>query len=327
MNIAVPCPTITVLPSPTPNKYVVGEFSILLVSLILCQPWSRVFHHPRPFANGCHRVAARRMNRRRANDQSHTQPRYQLPGLFLRIQASKIRANAAALLHRLLHRPAGRCPWPLQQQDSTLRRHSRIRLPRPPHRPTRRKTSRRRAPPSRIPFPEAQSEAAAHQTAEPSAPQPQTAPQSGSPNKPTAAQNPFPEAQSEKAAHQDTSPSTHPNPAGDQNYSSSQRQGPRYAHHHRRAPTGRRFRTALQSEARPQRRPDRRLLPRVRQLAGALTTASSRPIAPIPATPKPSSASPKPRAISVIPTKRSAIIVSISARSPAARTPKKFARP
>ncbi|MFY9748599.1 MAG: hypothetical protein WA891_19150 [Acidobacteriaceae bacterium] len=75
------------------------------------------------------------------------------------------------------------------------------------------------------PFPEAQSEAAAHQTAEPSAPQPQTAPQSGSPNKPTAAQNPFPEAQSEKAAHQDTSPSTHPNPAGDQDYSSSQVKG------------------------------------------------------------------------------------------------------
>ena len=84
------------------------------------------------------------------------------------------------------------------------------------------------------PFPEAQSQAAAHQgqpqdNAEPSAPQPQTAPPGGSPNKPSSAQNPFPEAQSEKAAHQtqqDTSsPSAHPNPPDDQNYSSSQVKG------------------------------------------------------------------------------------------------------
>jgi hypothetical protein len=81
------------------------------------------------------------------------------------------------------------------------------------------------------PFPQAQSEAAAHQTqqqdgAEPSAPQPQAAPESESPPKPSAAQNPFPEAQSEKAAHQqDTSPSAHPNPPEDQNYSSSQVKG------------------------------------------------------------------------------------------------------
>lgn len=81
------------------------------------------------------------------------------------------------------------------------------------------------------PFPEAQSEAAAHQdqqqdNAEPSAPTPQTAPQSASPSKTSSDQNPFPEAQSEKAAHQnDSSPSAHPNPPDDQNYSSSQVKG------------------------------------------------------------------------------------------------------
>jgi tetratricopeptide (TPR) repeat protein len=85
------------------------------------------------------------------------------------------------------------------------------------------------------PFPEAQSEAAAHQAqqqnnAEPSAPEPQTAPQSGSPNKPAAAdQNPFPSAQSEKAAHQAQQPdqpaTSGPPRPDDQNYSSSQVKG------------------------------------------------------------------------------------------------------
>lgn len=85
------------------------------------------------------------------------------------------------------------------------------------------------------PFPEAQSEAAAHQAqqqnnAEPSAPEPQTAPQSGSPNKPAAAdQNPFPAAQSEKAAHQAQQPdqpaTSGPPRPDDQNYSSSQVKG------------------------------------------------------------------------------------------------------
>ncbi len=87
------------------------------------------------------------------------------------------------------------------------------------------------------PFPEAQSEAAAHQaqqqdnSSEPSAPQPQTASQSGSSTKPsTAGQNTFPEAQSEKAAQKaqqqdDATPSGKPNPPDDQNYSSSRVKG------------------------------------------------------------------------------------------------------
>jgi len=82
------------------------------------------------------------------------------------------------------------------------------------------------------PFPEAQSEAAAHQSqqqnnAGPSAPEPQTAPQSGSPGKPAADQNPFPTEQSEKAAHQGQTPDqpAHAPQPDDQNYSSSQVKG------------------------------------------------------------------------------------------------------
>ena len=77
------------------------------------------------------------------------------------------------------------------------------------------------------PFPEAQSEAAAHQdqpqdNAEPSAPQPQTPPQNGKP----ASDNPFPEAQSQKAAHEAQHPDdAPPPPADDQSYSSSQVKG------------------------------------------------------------------------------------------------------
>jgi tetratricopeptide (TPR) repeat protein len=88
------------------------------------------------------------------------------------------------------------------------------------------------------PFPEAQSEAAAHQSQqqdnsgssnpEPNAPQPQNsqaAPQNPTPNK-TADQNPFPEAQSEKAAHQGQEPDNSTPPSnGDQDYSSSRVKG------------------------------------------------------------------------------------------------------
>lgn len=82
------------------------------------------------------------------------------------------------------------------------------------------------------PFPEAQSEAAAHQSqpdsgSEPNAPQPQTAPQNPSGNK-TADQNPFPQQQSEKAAHQTDAPdTTRPSTysGGDQGYSSSRVKG------------------------------------------------------------------------------------------------------
>jgi len=83
------------------------------------------------------------------------------------------------------------------------------------------------------PFPEAQSEQAAHQAqqgdATPSAPQPQTTPQRGEQSKPsTAGENPFPEAQSEKAAHQAQPEPSAPAPAstsaGD-SYSSSQVKG------------------------------------------------------------------------------------------------------
>jgi tetratricopeptide (TPR) repeat protein len=86
------------------------------------------------------------------------------------------------------------------------------------------------------PFPEAQSEAAAHQTPQqdssgsaPDAPQPQAAPQSTSQNK-TGSQNPFPQTQSEKAAHQaqepgKSNPPAAPGSGDDQNYSSSQVKG------------------------------------------------------------------------------------------------------
>ena len=87
------------------------------------------------------------------------------------------------------------------------------------------------------PFPEAQSEAAAHQaqqqdnSSEPSAPQPQTASPGGSSGKPpTAGQNTFPEEQSEKAAQKaqqqdNATPSGNPNAPDDQNYSSSRVKG------------------------------------------------------------------------------------------------------
>jgi tetratricopeptide (TPR) repeat protein len=73
------------------------------------------------------------------------------------------------------------------------------------------------------PFPEAQSEQAAH----PDAPAPQNSQQQTKPS--TADQNPFPEAQSEKAAHQTQgasapAPSTAPK-SSDENYSSSRVKG------------------------------------------------------------------------------------------------------
>ena len=83
------------------------------------------------------------------------------------------------------------------------------------------------------PFPEAQSEAAAHQAQQPNpapnAPQPQAAPQNGSPAKPNSEQNPFPEAQSEKAARQ-AQQGDNPAPpansaAGNGDYSSSRVKG------------------------------------------------------------------------------------------------------
>jgi tetratricopeptide (TPR) repeat protein len=87
------------------------------------------------------------------------------------------------------------------------------------------------------PFPEAQSEAAAHQAQQqdsnPDGPQPQTtpqaAPQPGSPAKP-AVDNPFPEEQSEKAAHPGAPPSNASPAPGDSNpadgtYSSSHVKG------------------------------------------------------------------------------------------------------
>ena len=84
------------------------------------------------------------------------------------------------------------------------------------------------------PFPEAQSEAAAHQTqstaSEPNAPQPQN-PQSAPqtlPRSKTADQNPFPQQQSEKAAQQNEQPgNAQPSTSSsdDQNYSSSRVKG------------------------------------------------------------------------------------------------------
>lgn len=85
------------------------------------------------------------------------------------------------------------------------------------------------------PFPEAQSEAAAHQsspqdnsTSQPDAPQPQASPESTSQNK-TGSQNPFPQTQSEKAAHQaqpqNLPAAAAPNSSNDQNYSSSHVKG------------------------------------------------------------------------------------------------------
>ena len=84
------------------------------------------------------------------------------------------------------------------------------------------------------PFPAAQSEAAAHQAQQqnssPDAPQPQSAPQPGSPTRPATSGNPFPEDQSEQAAHQAQPPansepaSPNSNPA-DETYSSSHVKG------------------------------------------------------------------------------------------------------
>jgi tetratricopeptide (TPR) repeat protein len=86
------------------------------------------------------------------------------------------------------------------------------------------------------PFPEAQSEAAAHQTqppdsgSQPDAPKPQTAPPTNPSSKP-GDQNPFPEAQSEKAAHQaqpqdkQSLPAAPPGSSDDGNFSSSQVKG------------------------------------------------------------------------------------------------------
>lgn len=84
------------------------------------------------------------------------------------------------------------------------------------------------------PFPEAQSEAAAHQnqqdsTSQPDAPPPQGTPadkpQANAPGKKPGDQNPFPEAQSQKAAHQAASPDQSAAAFDDQNYSSSQVKG------------------------------------------------------------------------------------------------------
>ncbi|HEY1502316.1 MAG TPA: tetratricopeptide repeat protein [Acidobacteriaceae bacterium] len=80
------------------------------------------------------------------------------------------------------------------------------------------------------PFPEAQSQAAAHEAqqqdnSDPSAPQPQTTPQ----NRKPASDNPFPEAQSQEAArdaqHPDGANPSAPPPADDQSFSSSQVKG------------------------------------------------------------------------------------------------------
>jgi len=82
------------------------------------------------------------------------------------------------------------------------------------------------------PFPEAQSQAAAHQAQQqdsksPDAPQPQNTPQPSSPTKPAAGDNPFPEEQSKKAAEtpansEPASPNSNP---AEETYSSSQVKG------------------------------------------------------------------------------------------------------
>jgi tetratricopeptide (TPR) repeat protein len=82
------------------------------------------------------------------------------------------------------------------------------------------------------PFPEAQSQAAAHQAQQqdsksPDAPQPQNTPQPSSPTKPAAGDNPFPEEQSKKAAEtpansEPASPNSNPT---DETYSSSHVKG------------------------------------------------------------------------------------------------------
>jgi tetratricopeptide (TPR) repeat protein len=75
------------------------------------------------------------------------------------------------------------------------------------------------------PFPEAQSEAAAHQqNSDPNAPQPQTTSQPGSAAKPDD-QNPFPQQQSEKAAHQGQPADKLAAPGDSGDYSSSQVKG------------------------------------------------------------------------------------------------------
>jgi tetratricopeptide (TPR) repeat protein len=79
------------------------------------------------------------------------------------------------------------------------------------------------------PFPQAQSEAAAHQSQQqqnPDAPTPQSAPTTDSTGKP-ASQNPFPEGQSEKAAHESESKPTPDSaaPPAEPSYSSSQVKG------------------------------------------------------------------------------------------------------
>ena len=140
-----------------------------------------------------------------------------------------------------------------------------------PHRPTRRKTSRRRAPPSRIPSRRrsrrplrirdrgalcSRSPKPLRKVDRPTNPLPTRIPSPRrSPKKPRTRTSTRPPIQIPLATRT-TAParsraSICPPPTD-------------------APPTGRRFRTALQSEARQKGRPDRRLLPRIEQLAGRL---------------------------------------------------------
>jgi tetratricopeptide (TPR) repeat protein len=92
----------------------------------------------------------------------------------------------------------------------------------------------KKSPSQENPFPEAQSEAAAHQSqpqqnpnAAPDAPQPQSAPKADSPNK-SAGPNSFPQSQSEKAEHdaqQQDQPGSAPPSSDEPSYSSSRVKG------------------------------------------------------------------------------------------------------
>lgn len=119
-------------------------------------------------------------------------------------------------------------PLTAQQQDNSSQQQQNP--PSQTNKPAQQKKDQpKKSPSQENPFPEAQSEAAAHQDQQqnsaPDAPQPQSGPKADSPNKP-AGQNPFPQAQSEKAAHQDQQPDQPDSPSPDEpSYSSSRVKG------------------------------------------------------------------------------------------------------
>ena len=120
---------------------------------------------------------------------------------------------------------------PAQQQDNSTPSQQQNPPAQPAKPAPQKKDQPKKSTADENPFPEAQSEAAAHQSQQqtsgssPDAPQPQATPSAQPPN--NTGQNPFPEDQSEKAAHQAQQPANPatPDPSDDTGFSSSQVKG------------------------------------------------------------------------------------------------------